>query len=184
LTLQIYLQAEQAWGCIVNKDLKNAYIVHICKYLGIALVSGSIVHAGTLGGSNLKYMAFIAIGIALTVFGSYLEYAVKNIAVSAKLLLLTIALSFGTGMLSGGIQHFADNPAYGSMLLSLGAIITFLSMAYKDFPETFKLKLVAPAIAASAVMYFALPLLSYSFMNDHGEAGHHGDEAKTEVHEH
>jgi hypothetical protein len=83
----------------MNKELKYAFLIHICKYLGIALVSGSIVHAGTLGGSSSKYFALIVVGIFLTVLGNYLEYKVKNIKIGANILLLAILLSFGTGML-------------------------------------------------------------------------------------
>jgi hypothetical protein len=165
------------------KELKYAYAIHLCKYLGIALVSGSIVHAGTLGGNNNKYLGLIVVGVLLTVLGNYLEYEVKNIKVGVKLLALAIILSFGTGMLSGGIQHFADNPSYSAMLLSLGAVITFFALALKDFPGVLNFKAVPIAIAASAVLYFGLPTVSSIVMSDHGEPGHH-EEVTTEGHTH
>jgi uncharacterized membrane protein len=140
----------------MNKELKYAFLIHICKYLGIALVSGSIVHAGTLGGSSSKYFALIVVGIFLTVLGNYLEYKVKNIKIGANILLLAILLSFGTGMLSGGIQHYSDNPAYGSILLSFGLILTFVSLAYKDFANVVSKKSLSIIAIISIVLYFAL----------------------------
>lgn len=123
-------------------------------------MSGSIVHAGTLGGNSWKYTSLIAAGVLLTVFGNYLEYRRDNLKIGAKLLFLTILLSLGTGMLSGGVQHFADNPAYGSLLLSVGVGITFLSLAYKDFAETFSFKFVPATVLVGAMLYLTLPVLS------------------------
>ena len=140
----------------MNKQLKYAFIIHICKYLGIALVSGSIVHAGTLGGSSSKYIGLIIVGIFLTVFGNLLENKIKNIKIDGHMLILAILLSFGTGMLSGGVQHYSDNPAYGSILLSFGLILTFVSLAYKDFAQVVSKKSLSIIAVVSVFLYFLL----------------------------
>jgi hypothetical protein len=159
------------------RELKYAYVIHICKYLGIALMSGSIVHAGTLGGSNLKYLGLIAVGILLTVFGNYLEYEVKNVKVGAK-----ICLSFGTGMLSGGIQHFSDNPAFSAALLTIGAIITFFSLAYKDFPGVLSFKAIPIAGLVGLAFYLVVPVIGDMVMSENEGHSHH--DAVEEVHTH
>lgn len=156
----------------MNKELKYAFLIHICKYLGIALVSGSIVHAGTLGGNIHKYIALIAVGIFLTVLGNYLEYKVKNIKVGANILLLAILLSFGTGMLSGGIQHFDDKPAYGSILLSLGLILTFISLAYKDFASVVTKKSLSIIAVISIAMYIILSTVGANLVSRLPNDGH------------
>ncbi len=140
----------------MDKELKYAFLIHLCQYLGIALVSGSIVHAGTLGGSNLKYLFLIIVGILLTVTGNYLEDKVKKIKISINMLLLAILLSFGTGMLSGGIQHYSDNPKFGAMLLSLGLILTFTSLGYKDFRSVVTKKSIFIIATISIILYFLL----------------------------
>lgn len=157
----------------MNKELKYAFVTHICKYLGIALVAGSIVHAGTLGGNTYKYISLIIVGICLTVIGNYLEYKIKNIRVGINLLLLAILLSFGTGMLSGGIQHYSDNPAYGSILLSLGLILTFISLAYKDFTAAVSMKAILIIVSISTLSYIVLSTVGANMVtrissNDHG----------------
>ncbi len=160
----------------MNKELKYAFIIHVCKYLGIALVSGSIVHAGTLGGSIYKYIGLIIVGIFLTVLGNYFEYKVKNIKVGANILLLAILLSFGTGMLSGGIQHYSDNTAYGSILLSLGLILTFISLAYKDFTNVVSKKSLLIVTIISIVMYFILSTVGANFVSKLSNVTHgHGE---------
>jgi multidrug transporter EmrE-like cation transporter len=166
----------------LNRELKFGYIIHLCKYLGIALVSGSIVHAGTLGGSNIKYFGLIVVGIFLTVVGNYLEYEVKNIKVGAKILLLAILLSFGTGMLSGGIQHFSDNPSYSAALLALGAIVTFFSLALKDFPGALSYKSIPVAGVLGAALYLILPFVGEKVFNEvEGHEHHHGAAAEFHV---
>lgn len=165
----------------MNTELKNAFIIHVCKYLGIALVAGSIVHAGTLGGSTYKYIGLIIAGIILTVIGNYLEYKTKNIRVGIRLLLLAITLSFGTGMLSGGIQHYSDNPAYGSILLSFGLVITFVSLGYKDFREVVSKKSLLIIMISSIVLYFSLSYLGRVFIHNMSSTNHHALETPTDT---
>jgi hypothetical protein len=161
----------------MNKELKYAFITHVCKYLGIALVSGSIVHAGTLGGNSIKYIGLIIIGIFLTVLGNYLEYKIKNIKVGANILMLAILLSFGTGMLSGGIQHYADNPAYGSLLLSLGLILTFVSLSYKDFADVITKKSLGVMAIISLGAYLLLSTVGANLIS--GDSSSHHEVSKT-----
>lgn len=160
----------------MNKELKNAFIIHLCKYLGISLVSGSIVHAGTLGGNSIKYIMLIAIGIFLTVTGNYLEYRVKNIKVGLNIFALAILLSFGTGMLSGGVQHYSDNTAYGSTLLALGFILTFTSLAYKDFANKVTNKSIFIVSLISIGLYFTLSFVGHNFISESSYDNHHTEE--------
>ena len=50
------------------KNSTEFFIVHSSKYLGVALVAGSVVHWGTLGGNQLKYIGFFLTG-STTPFG-------------------------------------------------------------------------------------------------------------------
>ena len=53
------------WGytLITMEKPEYSYVSHILRYVGVGLVSGSIVHAGTLGGDSLKYIVLILMGI-------------------------------------------------------------------------------------------------------------------------
>lgn len=137
-------------------QLKQGFVVHVCKYLGIALVAGSIVHAGTLGGSITKYLVLIVVGIGLTVYGNILEHKIQHLRIDKNTILLAIALSFGTGMLSGGIQHFDDNPGYGSLLLALGFFIAFISFGYANHKKVMNRTLIIKAVVTSLLFYTVL----------------------------
>lgn len=157
----------------MNTKLKYAFIIHICKYLGIALVSGSIVHAGTLGGSIDKYLTLIVIGILLTVYGNYLEHKVQHLKINSNFIALAILLSFGTGMISGGIQHYTDNTVYGSILLSLGLMITFTALAYQDFATVVSKKSLSVVAIISIILYFILSTIGASLVSKLPSDSHH-----------
>jgi hypothetical protein len=88
--------------------------------------------------------------------------------------MLAILLSFGTGMLSGGIQHYPDNPAYGSILLSLGLILTFISLSYKDFADVITKKIIGLMVIISLTMYLSLNFIGHNFIGSSSDDGHHG----------
>jgi len=159
----------------MNRELKYNFIIHLCKYLGIGLLSGSIVHAGTLGGNNIKYIVLISFGILLTVVGNYLEYKLKNIKVGSKLLFLTIGLAFGTGMLSGSIQHYLDNPMYGAVLFSIGLVLAFVTLAYKDYYNEKHIKSIIFILVISFISYVILAniipkFIPQSFLSKHNHS--------------
>jgi hypothetical membrane protein len=160
----------------MNHALKTAFIIHICKYLGIALVSGSIVHAGTLGGSTEKYIILVLAGIVLTVVGNYLENTEAHKKVDTRFVALAVGLSFGTGMLSGGIQHYLDNPAYGAILLALGLTLTFVTLAYKDFAHAVTQKALMGIMLVSVVLY---SLLAFVVPEVLPESAHHDEVTET-----
>lgn len=158
----------------MKKNLRDAFITHLCTYLGIALVSGSIVHAGTLGGGTAKYIVLIGVGVMLTVVGNYLEHRKAHRDVQLSFIAFAIMLSFGTGMLSGGIQHYLDNPAYSAVLLSLGLIVAFVALAYKDFAKEVTATAIAIVAGVSVVLFVALyVVVPEIFLNDHTHAAVH-----------
>ncbi len=44
----------------------------------------------------------------------------------------SLMLSFGIGMLSGGLQHFDDFPARGAVLVPAGLVVSFVAYVIKD----------------------------------------------------
>jgi hypothetical protein len=122
------------------------------------------------------------VGIFLTVAGNYLEQKIKNTKVSKSFILLAIILSFGTGMLSGGVQHYDDNTAYGSILLSVGLVITFLSLAYKDFKADINKKSILIIVFTSIILYLVLAFALPQILNLNGERSHHDDEVGAILH--
>ena len=112
-------------------ESNKKFIIHILSYLGVALIGGSIVHIGTLDGGSIRYTALGIIGIVLMIVGGVLEAQMNKEPVSMKYLGVVTALAISTGLLSGGIQHFLDNPIYAAYLLAVGLIVAYISFASK-----------------------------------------------------
>jgi hypothetical protein len=54
---------------------EKLFTSHILRYVGVGLISGSIVHAGTLGGGSLKYIILVIVGIIGFIIGTLLEHS-------------------------------------------------------------------------------------------------------------
>ncbi len=156
----------------MKAEQRNSFISYLCKYLGLGLISGSLVHAGTLGGSSSKYIMFIIAGIALSVFGNILEFKLKQISINYKFLISSVLLALGTGMVGGSVQHYFDNINYSSILLSLGLIITFIAYAYQNFVQVINISSIVKIIAISACLFLFLtkvlpPYIPHYFIGNH-----------------
>jgi hypothetical protein len=49
-----------------------------------------------------------------------------------RLILVSLTLAIGIGMISGGISHFKESPTYVSYLIPLGIVISFISFTIKN----------------------------------------------------
>ena len=140
------------------------YVTHLLSYLGVALLGGSIVHIGTLDAGNTRYVTLGCVGLAMMIIGSVLEARISKEAISVTYVGTITALAVSTGLLSGGIQHFLDNPVYAGYLLATGIIVSYLAFASKyHLPTTahgiITVVLVALTIvvASNTVIYESLP---------------------------
>ena len=131
---------------------EKSFTSHILRYVGVGLISGSIVHAGTLGGGSTRYIILIILGIIAFVIGTYLESENKMDKKFLFFILISIALSIGTGMVSGGTQHYLDGPVYASILLPFGLLIAYITSLYRDFESDFSLKKIGKAIILCTIL--------------------------------
>ncbi len=172
-----------------EKKLSTEFAIHLCKYLGVGLLSGSMVHAATLGGSSTKYIGLVIAGLLLMLLGNYLEYRAAHAhshKMNVQWVLLSIALALGTGMLSGSIQHYFDEPKVGAALFSAGLLLAFFAFAFKDYVMQLSLKKTLLVLLMSGVSWIVLakvvpPFIPASFSAGGGH--HHGGgagEAHTE----
>lgn len=151
-------------------ELNKNFASHILRYVGIGLISGSIVHAGTLGGAGLKYIFLVLLGVTGFILGVHLEKR-GGFKETYGYIFITVIISIGTGMVSGATQHFLDGPVYASTLLSLGLMTGYLAFIYRDFKE----KLTGKKITETLVIVFSLWLLLYliSINLPHFSPDHH-----------
>ncbi len=114
------------------EDRRDTYLVrsfaaHLAQYIGIGLISGSVVHGGTLGGSSLKYGALIGLGVLIYCMKFLIESRFRVDRQLLRFLGISTFVSLGTGMLSGSVQHFLDGPHAGAVLASAGVVIAYVA---------------------------------------------------------
>lgn len=121
-----------------NTAEKETFVSYLSRYVGIGLISGSIVHAGTLGGGSLRYIILISIGALLFMFGTFLE--TKKEVLTTRFIVTSVLLSMGVGMVSGGTQHFIDGPLYAAFLIPTGLFVGYIMFLFRKGSEHLSIK--------------------------------------------
>lgn len=135
------------------------------------MIGGSIVHLGTLDDNSTRYIVLGVIGIALMISGSVFEARINKEIVGLKYFAIATALAIATGFLSGGIQHFLDNPVYAGYLLSIGLVV-----AYVTFARKYHLATTTQGLATVIVIGLLILFASNTLLHDvvpHTTGGHH-----------
>jgi hypothetical protein len=137
------------------KNLIYKYLVYIVYFLGIGMTSSGIV---LMPFNYVRYSIIMVIGLGLFLTGSIFNELVINktrlsASESVKLVVFSLTLAIGIGMISGGISHFKESPRYVSYLIPLGIIISFISFAIKN---NIKLSESEKLIIFTSVVVFAL----------------------------
>lgn len=144
----------------MQKTLHESFFSHMSRYVGVGLISGSVVHAGTLGGSSSKYITLIILGAFLFSLGTLIQHKGEKINKLLSYIFISVIISFGTGMVSGATQHYLDSPAFGAVLLSLGLLIAYISFTWQESRQNFTLKRILLAILVTFGIWFALYLIN------------------------
>jgi len=153
----------------------SAFASHMLRYVGVGLISGSIVHAGTLGGDAFNYIVLITAGIICFTIGNLVEYRNEKTVTLLRYIGISVIVSIGTGMVSGATQHYLDGPIFASMLLSLGLLLAYVSFVYRDFKGDLSVKKVLIAILLSFVLWFILSTIAHRLPE---VEDHHANESK------
>lgn len=156
---------------------EKSFSSHILRYVGVGLISGSIVHAGTLGGSSTRYIVLIIMGIIAFTVGTYIEQERKISKDFLHFILISVLISIGTGMVSGGTQHYLDNPLFASYILPIGLLLGYIAYLYRDFRKNINVKRVLLSVIIAFTFFFSLYSIAHivpSLENHHEvESGHH-----------
>ena len=112
----------------------SPYLAYVGFFLGIGLVSGSVVH---FPGNPVRYAIIGSIGVILFVISSLMDEIVikkRNLKENAifRVILFSVVLSMGIGMISGAIQHFTDTPKYAAILIPVGIIVSLFGFLLKN----------------------------------------------------
>lgn len=135
------------------------------------MIGGSIVHIGTLDGNSTRYIVLGIIGMVLMIIGSMFEARINKEVVGLKYFAIVTALAIATGFLSGGIQHFLDNPVYAGYLLSIGLVVAYVTFARKYHYTTTTQGLITVLVIGLLILLASNTLLHE--MVPHTTGGHH-----------
>ncbi|GAA1153836.1 hypothetical protein F4556_001461 [Kitasatospora gansuensis] len=113
--------------------LLSRYLGYVGYFVGTGLISGAVVHHPL---DPARYTVIGLAGAALFLVAAIAaELGGPGRPSAGRLLLVlgsSLALSFGIGMLSGGLQHFEDFPARAAVLIPAGLLLSFLAYTVKE----------------------------------------------------
>ncbi|AFZ67217.1 hypothetical protein Deipe_1690 [Deinococcus peraridilitoris DSM 19664] len=111
------------------------FLAYFLLLASTSFIAGGIVHLG-LGENTTYYLALAFVGVVFFTLGNYLqEFVLRKNARSLNLaafLLVSFVLSVGLGMITGGVQHFLDNPAYSTVLIPTGVVLAVGAYAWRE----------------------------------------------------
>ncbi|SHH93314.1 hypothetical protein [Clostridium grantii] len=156
------------------KKLIFNYMVYVIYFLGIGLVSSGIV---LMPFNHIRYSIILTLGLTLFIAGSFFnEVVINKHKLSSKeifsLLLLSLTLAIGIGMISGGISHFKESPVYASYLIPLGIVLSLLSYTYKNNYKLLKkekIVLIVGVFMIAIVLHLILGIMGSSITGQGGD---------------
>ncbi|MFF4576362.1 hypothetical protein [Streptomyces sp. NPDC001410] len=139
-----------------------------------------------------RYTVIAVIGAAVFLCATLLTEFVlsKQRPKASKVLSIvgaSLALSFGIGMLSGGLQHFEDFPERGAMLIPFGLTLSFMAYVLRHEPARWR-SIIGPAgvlvLVTAALAFVGLRGIADGMASESGGGGHsHGEESSAESEE-
>ena len=159
------------------------YLGYVLNFVGAGMVSGGVVHyplnESFYGALSITGAFVFTAGAIVTelVHGRKLGNAMRVVF----LITTSLLLSFGIGMLSGGIQHFTDFPDRATILIPAGLTLSFAAFCLKN--DTLRKGLLKKSLIGGLAIvmisggsYFALGNLAASLE----PSGHSHGEVSTE----
>lgn len=175
------------------------FTINLMTLLSVGFIAGSVVHVGFNNSNNIYYIIFGVVGCFLFVLGNYLQEKLINKNQMGGLravtfLLVTLLLSISVGMVSGGLQHFLDFPAYATYLIPLGIFFSTLFYMIKNEYKPFNcyLPILIASLLLSGVVFVGARQLAETVqpVGHHGNSflenssnDHHAPTASTESHD-
>ncbi|MEU0681302.1 MULTISPECIES: hypothetical protein [Streptomyces] len=158
------------------------YLGYATTFVGAGLISGAVVHHPL---DPDRYTVIAMIG-ALVFLGATVlnEFILKRQRPSASkvvaIVLASLALSFGIGMLSGGLQHFEDFPARAAMLIPFGLTLSFVAYVLRYQMDRWR-SIVGPTgilvLITAGVAFVGLRGIAADMAAESDSGGHsHGGE--------
>ncbi|CAM5514483.1 hypothetical protein [Streptomyces chartreusis] len=159
------------------------YLGYATTFVGAGLISGAVVHHPL---DPDRYTLIALVGAAVFLFATVLnEFILKRQRPSASkvvaIVVASLALSFGIGMLSGGLQHFEDFPERAAMLIPFGLALSFVAYVLRHDAARWR-SIIGPTgllvLLTAVIAFFGLRGIAADMAAESGGGGHsHGEES-------
>lgn len=110
------------------------YVGAMLYFMGAALIAGGVVHYPI---DPPQYTVICVVGAFVFLLGTIFNELVladrrPDLAKVASLVTFSLLLSFGVGMVGGGIQHFTQFPERSAWLTPIGLVMSYIAFVAKD----------------------------------------------------
>jgi len=166
----------------VRSHLLLPFFAYFLMLASTSFIAGGIVHLG-LGENTPFYLSLAVVGVVCFTAGNYLqEYVIRKNERGTGLgtfLLVSFVLSVGMGMMTGGVQHFLDNPPYSTILIPVGLLLAVAAFAMREGLTLGRKvpQLIGGTFAVAALLFGGLSALSKTV----GTASAHAHSTAEEV---
>ncbi|WP_431682191.1 hypothetical protein [Kitasatospora sp. KL5] len=162
-------------------SLIGRYLGYIGYFVGTGLLSGAIVHHPL---DPARYTLIGAAGAALFLTAAIAAEKRQPGRLTALRIVAVVGtsfgLSFGIGMLSGGMQHFEDFPDRAAVLIPAGLLLSFVAFTLKEARRPLR-RIFGPVglavLVVSAGGYLGLQQVAAAIPAESG-GHHHGTPAE------
>lgn len=155
-------------------NLIFSYLVYVIYFLGVGLVSSGIV---LMPFNALRYSIILVCGLILYISGAIFNEVVVNknklsFKEVTKLVIVSLSLAIGIGMISGGISHFKESPKYVSYLIPTGIVFSSISFTIKNkykLDKQSKVKLGIALLIVTLALHLTLSLFAADMIGNGGD---------------
>ena len=121
---------------VAEPSLYARYVGAMLYFVGAALIAGAVVHFPI---DPPVYTVICVVGALVFLLGTVVNefvFAAERPALRRAIALVTFSLllSFGVGLLGGGIQHFEQFPERSAAMTPIGLLMSYAAYVAKD-PE-------------------------------------------------
>ncbi|MCX5583120.1 MULTISPECIES: hypothetical protein [Streptomyces] len=166
-----------------KKSLPARYSGQMLYFLGAALIAGAVVHYPI---NPPLYAIICVVGAFVFLLGTIVnEFVLADerpvLSQAVSLVAFSLLLSFGVGMVGGGIQHFEQFPERSAWMTPLGLLMSYVAFVAKDSKGRWR-HLVTPfaagVVALAVLAWLGMTALAGTISSD-GQSHDHGSTTQT-----
>ncbi|MDK9494452.1 hypothetical protein QEZ40_000326 [Streptomyces katrae] len=166
-----------------KKSLPARYSGQMLYFLGAALIAGAVVHYPI---NPPLYAIICGVGAFVFLLGTIVnEFVLADerpaLSQAISLVAFSLLLSFGVGLVGGGIQHFEQFPERSAWMTPIGLLMSYVAFVAKDSKGRWR-HLVTPFAAGVVVLavltWLGMTALAGSISSD-GHSHDHGSTTQT-----